>query len=233
MKIFVSGPMRGHEDYNRPLFEKARECLKRNFVETYLPSEVIIPHDLDGDDVKDKTQEEVYDDVQLMAKFLARNIETIAQCSYVCLLPSWENSGGARCEREAALRLEVSLIFYDEEKDAIVWQGTPIDVLKEASKIVEGSRKAAYGHPVDNHERTAELWNAYLLGKDGDYRFTAQDVCIMNILQKVSRLAHSVHRDSLVDICGYARNIEIIEEETEGFLSTKFISGQYLSPDDA
>lgn len=222
MKIFVSGPMRGHENYNRPLFEKARECIKREFLQpAWLKEvEVIIPHDLDGDDVKDKTPAEVYQDITLMAKFLSRNIEAIAQCTYVCLLPGWEKSGGARCEKEAALRLEVDLIFYDDKEDTIIWRDTPPDVLKVASEIVDGSRKTTYGHPVDNHERTAELWNAFLLGKDESYRITAQDVCIMNILQKVSRLAHSIHRDSLIDICGYARNIEIIEVEAEGFPPT-------------
>lgn len=53
---------------------------------------------------------------------------------------------------------------------------------------------------------------AYLRKKYGEsQRFDALDVCMFNVLQKVSRLAHTKdHRDSLVDICGYVANYESI-----------------------
>jgi hypothetical protein len=82
----------------------------------------------------------------------------------------------------------------------------PDDVLTEAASIVKGARQWDYGTPADNHGRTAAMWSAYL-----GVPITARDVCMMNVLQKVSRYRHSPHRDSLVDIAGYARNAELCQ----------------------
>lgn len=81
-------------------------------------------------------------------------------------------------------------------------------ILAEAQKIVEGARNEDYGTPHDTHSRTAALWNAYISKKGG--KLNAFDVCMLNILQKVSRLAHKPTRDGLVDIAGYALNAEIV-----------------------
>jgi len=78
-------------------------------------------------------------------------------------------------------------------------------ILDVAKTLVNGDRQHAYGVPEVNHERTAELWSAYL---GPDYHLTAHDVCMLNILQKVSRLAHAPTRDGHVDIAGYAENAE-------------------------
>lgn len=80
--------------------------------------------------------------------------------------------------------------------------------LQEAEKVVDGKRREDYGHPKDNHRRTAEMWNAYLSCKKG--QLDPYDICILNILQKASRLANRRTRDGLVDIAGYARNAEIV-----------------------
>jgi hypothetical protein len=47
----------------------------------------------------------------------------------------------------------------------------------------------------------------------------AYDVCVFNMVQKLSRTAHQLrtegrpHRDSLVDIAGYAANMDMINRE--------------------
>ena len=83
-----------------------------------------------------------------------------------------------------------------------------MSILDDAAKAVDGPRRSTYGHPRDNHTRTAALWSAFL-----GISLSARQVCMMNILQKVSRDAHGVaHRDTLVDIAGYARNAEMLEE---------------------
>lgn len=81
-------------------------------------------------------------------------------------------------------------------------------ILDEASRITRGDRQASYGTPLSNHGLTAELWSAYLVAE-----ITPRDVCILNILQKISREARGPKRDNLVDIAGYARNAEMIEDE--------------------
>lgn len=80
--------------------------------------------------------------------------------------------------------------------------------LAEALSITEGTRREDYGSPLENHARTAALWSIYL-----DVRISPEQVCMLNILQKVSRSMHRLTWDSVVDICGYGANIEEIWRE--------------------
>lgn len=87
------------------------------------------------------------------------------------------------------------------------------DILTEAREAVSGDRMRHYGHPADNHACTAAMWSAYLSRTLGlTVKLSAEDVCMLNILQKVSREANLPKRDNLVDIVGYARNVELIQE---------------------
>jgi hypothetical protein len=80
------------------------------------------------------------------------------------------------------------------------------NILQEASKDVYGPRQAAYGHPRENFERTARLWNGYLFAKGStDLLLAPEDVAHMMVLLKMARLIQTPdHRDSWVDIAGYA-----------------------------
>lgn len=74
-------------------------------------------------------------------------------------------------------------------------------VLNEANKIVNGARNKAYGSAEDNFQNIANLWNGYL----DMAKITPVDVANMMALMKIARLKHSPdHRDSWVDIAGYA-----------------------------
>jgi hypothetical protein len=90
-------------------------------------------------------------------------------------------------------------------------------ILEEAHVIIFGDREKTYGNPAKNLENIANLWEMYLRGKgiideDCDGLF-AQDVALMMILLKTARLINTPdHRDSLVDICGYAALIERIKK---------------------
>lgn len=93
---------------------------------------------------------------------------------------------------------------------------TSSSVLAEASKVVHGERQHAYGHPLDNHGCTAELWTAYLRRKHGvALTLSPEDVCWLNVLQKVSRQANRPKEDNLVDAVGYILNVEMIDAERE------------------
>ena len=70
------------------------------------------------------------------------------------------------------------------------------NILHDADKATGGDRNEDYGNPRENHERTARLIRAYLMGKYGTYdypqfNFDADDACMFNILQKIARLMHS------------------------------------------
>lgn len=79
-------------------------------------------------------------------------------------------------------------------------------LLREAYDITSSDRNSAYGNPEDNFANIAAYWNNYC-----QQRFkvaldiTPQDVAHFMILMKMARLAtNTSHRDSLVDIAGYA-----------------------------
>lgn len=90
-------------------------------------------------------------------------------------------------------------------------------VLDEAAQIVDGPRRHTYGHPRDNHARTAAIWTAQLSRKlkPGE-RITPRDVCLLNAGQKLAREVNRPHRDNLVDLAGWARNAELVDEAPEG-----------------
>lgn len=79
------------------------------------------------------------------------------------------------------------------------------DVLGEAQRIVAGARRAAYGPPEDNFRRISDLWNTHLINTGRPAIFEPRDVATFMILMKMARLAETPdHRDSIVDIIGYA-----------------------------
>ena len=90
-------------------------------------------------------------------------------------------------------------------------------ILDDADDVTRNARQSAYGHPLDNHGCTAQLWTSYIERRYGaKINVTALDVCYMMILVKISRLANDpTHLDSLVDIAGYARNAEMIMHELD------------------
>ena len=90
------------------------------------------------------------------------------------------------------------------------------NVLDKADEVTSNDRNRYYGHPLDNHTNTAAFWSSYLNRKYGsDISLSARDVCMMMILLKVSRDANKQNEDNLVDICGYARNAEMVDVEAE------------------
>jgi len=89
---------------------------------------------------------------------------------------------------------------------------TKVSVLKEANKIIYGDREQTYGKPSKNLDTIAKMWNAYI-GAVGERDLNAKDVACLMVLLKTARLANQPdHRDSIVDICGYAALIERCDE---------------------
>lgn len=82
----------------------------------------------------------------------------------------------------------------------------PSNIAEKAAAIVTGARRADYGTPENNFAAIARLWTAHLhnRGQSG-VMITATDVAAMMRLMKEARLAENPHhRDSLVDVIGYA-----------------------------
>lgn len=79
---------------------------------------------------------------------------------------------------------------------------------QEADRIVGGDRRAEYGPVSEGLTRTALIWSGIL-----GVTVTPEQVCLCMVGLKVSRECHKHGRDSLVDICGYARVLELYHEE--------------------
>lgn len=85
-------------------------------------------------------------------------------------------------------------------------------IAAEAAKIVNGARRGAYGTPEQNFQRIATLWTAYIGLRNPDLQtqglapeIEPRDVAAMMRLMKEARLLETPdHRDSFVDIVGYA-----------------------------
>ena len=85
-------------------------------------------------------------------------------------------------------------------------------VCQEADRITNGDRKDVYGHPSVNFGNIAKLWSTYL-----QKEITAEQVAVCMILVKVERLRHAPgHRDSIVDIAGYANCMGMMLDATRG-----------------
>lgn len=85
-----------------------------------------------------------------------------------------------------------------------------VNICEEASVIANGSRREAYGHPLDNFGQIAALWHA-AFGWD----VTPHQVGYAMVLTKLSRQTHKPQRDNLVDMAGYVLTVEMIDEELD------------------
>ena len=85
-------------------------------------------------------------------------------------------------------------------------------ILAEAKAIIYGDREQTYGHPSKNLLKIASLWSTYL-----ETEIDIDDVCSMMILLKIARLQNQPeHRDSQVDICGYAALMNRCQQSSKG-----------------
>lgn len=83
--------------------------------------------------------------------------------------------------------------------------------MQEAERLINGDRQSTYGDPSASFNRIADLWTAYL-----NTSVTPLDVANLMVLLKVSRTKGTFHRDSYVDIGGYAGLAEIINASQLG-----------------
>ncbi len=91
--------------------------------------------------------------------------------------------------------------------------GAPMSILLQAEKITNGARQIDYGTALDNHERIARFWTAFLLNLGIDAKLSPEHVAEMMILMKIARVQRAVTEDGLVDIAGYANVIDKIGQQ--------------------
>lgn len=91
---YLSGPMTGLPDYNRPAFNKAAESLRKQGHTVWNPAEE-------------------FDENYIYPRkiYMRRDIEALLKCDSIVLLKGWENSAGARLELAIARELEMNVYF--------------------------------------------------------------------------------------------------------------------------
>ena len=85
--------------------------------------------------------------------------------------------------------------------------------VEEALDLICGPRMEYYGPPNENLEDIAASWTPYarrVLEQKG--RFDGTDVCMMMVILKAVRQVRGYHRDSVVDIGGYAELAEVLND---------------------
>lgn len=81
-----------------------------------------------------------------------------------------------------------------------------MSVAQRGHDLVFGERQNDYGDPAANLSAIADFWSSYLTRRNKQQIVVdTTDVCAMMRLLKEARLMHDPgHKDSLVDLCGYA-----------------------------
>lgn len=183
-RVYISGPMSGHTDFNFPAFHAAVADWRNEGWEVTSPAENFggrtdLPR----------------------AEYIRKDVTQLLECSAIAVLPGWQRSAGARLE--VALARELGLDVYDARTFASYIE----TALDEAKRLVYGDRQASYDHPRNDYTRTAALWSA-ILGQS----ITPEQAILCMIAVKLSRLSHKYKRDSAVDVAGYAECLVRVAE---------------------
>lgn len=98
-KVYISGPISGIDFGNRFAFSCARSALELCGYEVIDPSEVQLS------------------DAATWADYMKADLKLLLDCDYIYMLEGWENSKGARLERELAENLGIEEIDLDQESE--------------------------------------------------------------------------------------------------------------------
>jgi hypothetical protein len=189
--------MRGIKNLNHPAFFEAEENLKKKGYNVINPARMdqelgLDPHNsqMDGTFITDCAR---------------RDIDAVFECDELVLLPNWEKSKGAQAEIAVAqwigkkIRIYPSLVRLDKE-----------DVCDIAKRLTSYDRQTDYGSPIEDFTKQARMWGSIL-----GVKVTPQQIAMCMIAVKLSRLTNSPrHRDSIADICGYARCLDLCNQAT-------------------
>lgn len=83
-------------------------------------------------------------------------------------------------------------------------------ICQEADRLVSHDRQSQYGHPREDFTRTAIMWEALFDLPPGS--LDPEKVAMAMICVKLSRLCNAYKRDTIVDIAGYAKTIDLCQQ---------------------
>lgn len=188
LTVYIAGPMTGLPEHNYPAFFH---------MEKYLNSmgynHVINPATIaNGDTTKE------------YSFYIRESLKLISKAEFVIFLDNWQKSKGARLEKHCADSMGIPC--YDQRFNLLDVKET---VCQEADNLVSNDRQEQYGHPLTNFSDIAVGWN--LLAETD--KITPEKVGLMMMWLKICREKYKTKRDNLVDICGFAKTIDMINEK--------------------
>lgn len=190
--VYLSGPMTGIPEFNCPSFKDAAKRYREKGYDVLDPSE-----NFSGDTGRPRRD------------YMRADIQFVLDADAVAVLPGWQGSAGARLE--VAIARELGIPIWDSTYDGEVLYRE--SALLEAHRLVHGDRGHNYGHPIEDFQRTANIWNVLFGGKADGSPFEPHDVPLAMIAVKLSRETHIPKRDNRVDIAGYAETAEMVYEK--------------------
>jgi hypothetical protein len=214
MRVYIAGPMTGHEHYNVAAFQYAAAKWRDAGWDAETPFDANSRvwrkhHGRDFDPTKDVCD---WGD-PILAEMLLEDMTVLCSADAIALLKGWEKSKGSRSEILVAANLGKKI--YDAATFAelplsasVAITRTDESALQEAQRLVHGDRGTAYGHPIDDYTRTGRMWGAILGLPDIDPRIC----CLMMAAVKVSREVNAPKRDNRVDLAGYAECAQMVAE---------------------
>lgn len=222
--VYLSGPMTGIPKYNYPFFNDVARLLRSAGFAVKNPAE-----NFGGDTSRPRLA------------YMKKDIDSLAKCQRILLLPDWESSQGSCLEAALAKELGlktfalVRLAFhpaqcmvlpitiggiYHETKARPHTPPPPATILDKAAEAVDGPRREAYGHPAEDFGRAAGAISSILKDKLKT-QLTAADIPVIMACVKLSRQANKYGEDNLVDLAGYARCAQMVHEYNQPLQETK------------
>jgi len=210
--VYISSCMTGKPEANFPRFYEVEEIMER------AGYDVINPARMDDEDgVKERLEDE--DDDFNYKDLLKRDLDAVlSRVDKVVVFDDWTNSRGATNEayvaEVAGVPVQKAVFGEDGELDRLKDVDLPIPF--EAKEIVLGARRYDYGHPYENFQRIAAMWNSLMAPKliDGT-KIDVRDVALMMVMLKMAREQNAPKRDNLIDIIGYTYALDESYREME------------------
>lgn len=148
--------------------------------------------------------------------FMRDALKLIIDADAVVFLEGWNNSRGAKIELIVAEALKLK-IFDENLKELEILAQNHETICQEADRLVSHDRGNDYGHPLEDFGRTGSLWGPILSEwaktTEGDEPISPELVGLCMIALKISREINRPKRDNRVDIAGYAKCLEMINEK--------------------
>ena len=110
--VYVAGPMRGHEDYNYPAFDRQADILRQQGWVVINPAEMDKIEGFPDADPKEFDPATSYEDREFMRDALRRDIMAICnKCTAIYMMSGWETSRGAKAEWAVSKALGLEMYY--------------------------------------------------------------------------------------------------------------------------